>query len=235
MAIRPCSDADLDAVLAVVNAAATAYDGVIPADCFDVPYMSAAELRAEIGVGVRFWGLFDGEEEGRDEGGVVQRDSEQLLGVMGIQDVADVTLIRHAYVLPAYQKRGIGGRLLAHLLSLPQPAGALRDRDASARRRPVLVGTWADAVWAVRFYERHGFRLVTLAEKDRLLRRYWRIPERQVATSVVLRWEEDAADSLHRPVCPDGARHEAGRCSRFVTDVGSAPGLSHLRLRRSHP
>ena len=154
---------------------------------------------------------------------------------MGIQDVADVTLIRHAYVLPAYQKRGIGGRLLAHLLSLPQPAGALRDRDASARRRPVLVGTWADAVWAVRFYERHGFRLVTLAEKDRLLRRYWRIPERQVATSVVLRWEEDAADSLHRPVCPDGARHEAGRCSRFVTDVGSAPGLSHLRLRRSHP
>ena len=193
MAIRPCADADFDAVLAVINTAATAYDGVIPADCFDVPYMSAAELRAEIGVGVRFWGLFDGEEEGRDEGGVVQRDSEQLLGVMGIQDVADVTLIRHAYVLPAYQKRGIGGRLLAHLLSLPQPAGALRDRDASARRRPLLVGTWADAVWAVRFYERHGFRLVTPAEKDRLLRRYWSIPERQVATSVVLRREEDAA------------------------------------------
>jgi len=194
MAIRPCADADFDAVLAVINTAATAYDGVIPADCFDVPYMSAAELRAEIGVGVRFWGLFDGEEEGRDEGGVVQRDSEQLLGVMGIQDVADVTLIRHAYVLPAYQKRGVGGRLLAHLLSLPQPAGAQRGPGADSRRRPALVGTWADAVWAVRFYERHGFLLVTPAEKDRLLRRYWSIPERQVATSVVLRWEGDGAD-----------------------------------------
>lgn len=194
MAIRPCSDADLDAVLAVVNAAATAYDGVIPADCFDVPYMSAAELRAEIGAGVRFWGWFDGEEGARGTAGVALCDSEQLLGVMGIQDVDNVTLIRHAYVLPAHQRRGIGGRLLAHLLSLPQPAGALRDRDASARRRPLLVGTWADAVWAVRFYERHGFRLVTPAEKDRLLRRYWRIPERQVATSVVLRRGEDAAD-----------------------------------------
>ena len=194
MAIRPCSDADLDAVLAVVNTAATAYEGAVPTDCFDVPYMSAAELRAEIGAGVRFWGWFDGEEGARGTAGVALCDSEQLLGVMGIQDVDNVTLIRHAYVLPAHQRRGIGGRLLAHLLSLPQPAGALRDRDASARRRPLLVGTWADAVWAVRFYERHGFRLVTPAEKDRLLRRYWRIPERQVATSVVLRRGEDAAD-----------------------------------------
>ena len=194
MAIRPCSDADLDAVLAVVNAAATAYDGVIPADCFDVPYMSAAELRAEIGAGVRSWGWFDGEEGVGGVGGIGQCDTEKLLGVMGIQDVADVTLIRHAYVLPAHQRRGIGGRLLAHLLSLPQPAGAQRGPGADSRRRPALVGTWADAVWAVRFYERHGFLLVTPAEKDRLLRRYWSIPERQVATSVVLRWEGDGAD-----------------------------------------
>lgn len=113
--------------------------------------MSAAELRAEIGAGVRFWGWFDGEERARGTAGVALCDSEQALGVMGVQDVADVTLIRHAYVLPAHQKRGIGGRLLTHLLSLPQPAGAQRGRDADSRRWPVLVGTWADAVWAVRF------------------------------------------------------------------------------------
>ncbi len=156
--IRLCADADLDAIVAVVNAAATAYAGVIPADRYHDPYMPADELRREIAGGVRFWGWFD---------------DDALVGVMGIQDVDDVTLVRHAYVQPAYQRRGIGGDLLGHLRSLAT--------------RPLLVGTWADASWAIRFYERHGFRLVTPVEKDELLRRYWTIPERQVATSVVLR------------------------------------------------
>ena len=128
----PASTRDFDAMYAVINAAATAYAGVIPADRYHVPYMPDEELRDEIAAGVRFWGWYD---------------PEGLSGVMGIQDVDDVTLIRHAYVTPERQGAGIGSRLLAHLLSLPH--------------RPVLVGTWADAAWAVRFYERHGFRLVT--------------------------------------------------------------------------
>ena len=160
MTIRPCSDADLDAMVNIINTAATAYAGVIPADCYHEPYMPLGELCGEIETGVRFWGLFDG-------GGVA------LLGVMGVQDVDDVTLIRHAYVRPERQRGGVGGRLLSHLVGL--------------RERPLLVGTWADAWWAVAFYERHGFTLVTPAEKDRLLHRYWSIPERQVETSVVLR------------------------------------------------
>ncbi|HET6477075.1 MAG TPA: GNAT family N-acetyltransferase [Thermoleophilia bacterium] len=156
--IRPCTDADLSAMVAVVNAAATAYAGVIPDDRYHQPYMPRDAMIAEMEAGVRFWGLVDG--------GV-------LAGVMGIQDVDDVTLIRHAYVLPERQRGGVGGRLLEHLLRLAE--------------RPLLVGTWADAWWAVAFYERHGFALVTPAEKDRLLRRYWSIPDRQVQTSVVLR------------------------------------------------
>jgi len=156
--IRRCAGADFDAMYAVINAAATAYAGVIPADRYHVPYMSANELRDEITAGVHFWGW---------------HDPEGLSGVMGIQDVDDVTLIRHAYVTPERQGAGIGSRLLAHLLRLPH--------------QPLLVGTWADAVWAVRFYERHGFRLVMQKQKDCLLRRYWSIPERQVDTSVVLR------------------------------------------------
>ena len=151
--ISPCADADLDVMYAVINAAATAYADVIPADRYHVPYMPVQELRDEIAAGVRLWGW---------------HDAEGLSGVMGIQNVDDVTLIRHAYVMPERQGTGIGSRLLAHLLSLPH--------------KPLLVGTWA-----VRFYERHGFRLVTPGEKDRLLRRYWSIPERQVDTSVVLR------------------------------------------------
>ena len=145
--IRPCTAADFDAMYAVINAAATAYAGVIPADRYQVPYMPSEELRGEIAAGVRFWGWFD---------------ADGLSGAMGIQDVDDVTLIRHAYVKPERQGAGIGSRLLAHLMSLPH--------------QPLLVGTWADASWAIRFYERHGFRLVTPQEKDRLLRRYWAIP-----------------------------------------------------------
>jgi GNAT superfamily N-acetyltransferase len=176
--IHPCGERDFDSMYAVVNAAATAYDGVIPADRYHVPYMPAEELRAEIAAGVRFWGWYEAGEGGAE--GDESFGAEELLGLMGIQDVDDVTLIRHAYVLPEHQGTGIGGALLAHLMGTPHLA--------ALPRRPLLVGTWADAVWAVRFYERHGFRLVTPAEKDRLLRRYWHIPERQVETSVVLRF-----------------------------------------------
>jgi GNAT superfamily N-acetyltransferase/Sec-independent protein translocase protein TatA len=155
--IRPLQDEEIDRALAIINQAALAYKGVIPADCWVEPYMPEAELRAEIAAGVNFWGY---EDEGR------------LLGVMGRQDLVGVTLIRHAYVDPAAQRQGVGARLLAYLLE--------------EITNPVLVGTWAAAWWAIRFYEKHGFRLVTQEEKDRLLRTYWTISPRQVETSVVL-------------------------------------------------
>ena len=193
--IRPCADADFDAMAAIINAAATRYAGAIPADRYHVPYMPPDELRHEICAGVRSWGWYevdrrgglasDGERppdrERQTDGkrltdGKHLKNGERLVGVMGSQDVDDVILIRHAYVAPADQGRGVGSALLAHLLGLA--------------RQPLLVGTWAAATWAVRFYEHHGFRLVTTVEKERLLRRYWQIPERQVETSVVLRLPE---------------------------------------------
>jgi GNAT superfamily N-acetyltransferase len=164
--IRRSEDGDLDAILSVINAAAQAYRGVIPEDRWKEPYMRRAELIEEIESGVAFW---------------VYQEVGVLDGVMGIQDVADVTLIRHAYVRPESQRHGIGSRLLAHLR---------RTTD-----RPVLIGTWADAAWAIRFYQKHGFRLIPPPEKGRLLRTYWSIPERQVETSVVLaddRWFREA-------------------------------------------
>jgi len=162
MHVRLCRDGDVEPIYAIVNDAAKAYRGVIPADRWKVPYMLRGELGHEIGAGVVFWGC---EDEGR------------LLGVMGLQDVDDVTLIRHAYVRTADQGHGVGGRLLA----------ALR----SESERPLLVGTWAAAAWAIRFYEKHGFHLLSDVDKNRFLKRYWSIPERQVETSVVLaddRW-----------------------------------------------
>ena len=155
--IRACDPADFEAILGVVNDGAQAYRGVIPAACWHEPYMPESELRGELAAGVAFWAQVEG---------------DQLRGVMGIQDVHDVTLIRHAYVLSDHQRRGIGSQLLQHLLN----------RTA----RPVLLGTWADAVWAARFYEKHGFRKVAPEQKDRLLSRYWSVPGRQVAASVVL-------------------------------------------------
>ncbi|MGD8915088.1 MAG: GNAT family N-acetyltransferase [Syntrophobacterales bacterium] len=155
--IRKCDDRDFETIYEIVNEAAEVYKGIIPADRWQEPYMPRDELRHEIDADVQFWGY---EEEGK------------LLGVMGIQDVLDVTLIRHAYVRTAEQKKGIGGKLLSHLRTLTS--------------RPILLGTWADASWAIRFYEKHGFRLVTPEEKDRLLKKYWSIPERQIETSVVL-------------------------------------------------
>jgi GNAT superfamily N-acetyltransferase len=142
---------------AIVNAAAEAYRGVIPADRWHEPYMPVEELEAEIAAGVAFSGY---EEDG------------ELLGVMGIQPVRDVVLIRHAYVAPAAQGRGIGGALLEHL-------------KASTAER-LLVGTWAAAEWAIRLYRRHGFEDVGPEETRRLLQTYWTIPERQIETSVVL-------------------------------------------------
>lgn len=160
--IRRCKSDDFEAIYTIINEAAEAYKGVIPEDRWHEPYMARDALQREIEAGVRFWGY---EEEG------------ELVGVMGIQDVEDVTLIRHAYVRPGKQGRGIGGRLL----------NALREKT----ERPLLIGTWAAAEWAIGFYERHGFRKVTADEKNRLLARYWSIPERQIETSVVLadrRW-----------------------------------------------
>jgi GNAT superfamily N-acetyltransferase len=155
--IRPLRPEETEFILAIINAAAQAYCGVIPADCWHEPYMSHQELETELKAGVIFWGY---EGEGR------------LVGVMGRQDLGEVTLIRHAYVDPAWQRRGIGKKLLDHLLT-----------DLS---RPVLVGTWAAAHWAIRFYEKNGFALVTHQEKERLLRTYWTISPRQIETSVVL-------------------------------------------------
>jgi GNAT superfamily N-acetyltransferase len=164
-AIRKCTDRDFDVVWTIINDGADAYRGVIPEDRWHTPYMSREELRHEMEHGVTFWGYVAGGD---------------LLGVMGIQDVEDVTLIRHAYVRTENQNQGIGAALLVHL------------RELTAR--PVLIGTWADAAWAIRFYERHGFTKVSHAEKERMLRKYWHIPERQVETSVVL------ADALWRSV-----------------------------------
>lgn len=155
--IRPCAEQDLDEILEVINDAARAYKGIIPDDRFKEPYMPPKELKHEVEDGVRFWGL---EQDG------------QLLGVMGLQDVEDVTLIRHAYVRTSHHRRGIGGRLL-------------NDLRAKATR-PLLVGTWAAAKWAIEFYRRHGFEMVPPDQVPLLLRRYWSVPERQIETSVVL-------------------------------------------------
>ena len=156
-AIRLCTSEDRDRIFEIVNQAAQAYRETIPPDCWHEPYMPMEELASEIADGVTFWGY---ESDG------------ELVGVMGIQNVRDVDLIRHAYVMPGQQGRGVGGELIKHLQTIAT--------------RPMLVGTWADATWAIRFYERYGFELVTPADKDRLLRKYWSIPERQAETSVVL-------------------------------------------------
>ena len=158
--IRQCTADDFQTIGAIINDAAKAYHGVIPADRWHEPYMSDAALTAEMESGVHFWGW---EQAGT------------LAGVMGIQRVRDATLIRHAYVRSAHRGTGIGGRLLQFLIG--QAGG------------PLLVGTWAAAEWAIRFYEGHGFRLVSEREKDQLLDTYWSIPARQRDTSVVLVYE----------------------------------------------
>jgi GNAT superfamily N-acetyltransferase len=155
--IRPALTEDFDEIYTVINDAAIAYKGVIPADRWHEPYMSKEELRTQINEGVRF---------------TCYVDNTEVIGVMGIQDKGEVELIRHAYVRTNHRSKGIGGLLLHELIN--------------GTTKPILIGTWKAAGWAIRFYEKHGFRLVAEAEKNRLLKKYWSIPDRQVETSVVL-------------------------------------------------
>jgi len=155
--IRLCRDGEHSAIRAIINAAAEVYRGVIPPDCWHEPYMSSSELQSEIAANIAFWGY---ETDGA------------LVGVMGIQPVRDVVLIRHAYVMPARQHRGIGSALLSHLRGLTT--------------QHMLIGTWAAAEWAIRFYQRHGFELAPAGQKTALLQTYWTVPDRQIETSVVL-------------------------------------------------
>ena len=162
--IRRCNEQDLATMLAIINDAAVAYRGVIPADRWHEPYMPREEMQSEIAKGVEFW---------------VAEEAAAIVGVMGIQDRGEVALVRHAYVPTALQGKGVGTKLLAHVRALTA--------------KPILIGTWADATWAIGFYRRNGFTLLTQAQKDRLLRKYWTIPQRQIETSVVLadpRWSD---------------------------------------------
>jgi N-acetylglutamate synthase-like GNAT family acetyltransferase len=155
--ILPGKKNDFSDILDIINDAASAYRGIIPADRWHEPYMSEHELQIQIEDGIRFWCYFD---------------NGNIVGVMGIQDKSDVTLIRHAYVRTAVRNKGIGSKLLNYLSELTT--------------KPILIGTWAGATWAIDFYKKHGFHLVSFDEKERLLRRYWTIPIRQIETSVVL-------------------------------------------------
>ena len=160
--IRQCGDADLDVVVEIINDGAQAYKGIIPADCWHEPYMPRAELEREVAAGIEFWGH---EEDG------------SLLGVMGIQDRGAVALIRHAYVRTSARRGGIGAALLRFL--------------EARSDKPILIGTWEAATWAIAFYEKHGYRRVPPEDKTRLLRRFWNVPERQIEASVVIaddRW-----------------------------------------------
>ena len=172
--IRKCTPRDVSVIHTIINEAAQAYRGVIPEDRWHEPYMPIEELKHEIDDGVEFWGY---EEEG------------ELVGVMGLQDKGDLHLIRHAYVRTSSQNRGIGTKLLHHLERMTD--------------KPILIGTWADASWAIEFYQKNEFRLLSRSETERLLKKYWRIPERQVVTSVVLansRWEPEKKNGEKVPL-----------------------------------
>ncbi len=176
--IRLCRPAEAEECCSIINDAAEAYRGVIAPDCWQEPYMPLAEFKQEIKAGVVFWGF---EQHG------------QLRGIMGMQEVQDVTLFRHAYVRTAWRHQGVGTSILGHLKKLTD--------------RPALIGTWADAVWAIRFYEKNGFKLVSWEEKERLLRKYWSIPDRQIETSVVLA-DEKWLNDLNTP---QGGTKKSGR------------------------
>lgn len=170
--IRQCAADDFEAIRQIINDAAHVYRAVIPPDCWHEPYMPRDELRHELAQGVVFWGAYE------DTG---------LVAVMGLQSLEDVALIRHAYTHPSHQRHGIGSTLLKHLR---------RQTD-----RPLLVGTWKAATWAVGFYERHGFRLLPEVQTRRLLQRYWAVPQRQIEESVVLadtRWLKRHRDAEER-------------------------------------
>jgi N-acetylglutamate synthase-like GNAT family acetyltransferase len=189
----------------IINDAARAYEGIIPADRWKEPYMSKEELSQEMHEGVIFWGY---------------EEDDQLTGVMGIQDVKDVSLIRHAYVRTTNRNQGIGGRLLVHL--------------RSQTSRPLLVGTWADALWAIRFYEKRGFRQVDKETKDRLLREYWSIPERQIETSVVLVDEKWFETQTHTPdKTPQTSKESFCERSEHSLESGvCGPSGAHAQGRR---
>jgi len=155
--IQKCVSENFREVFEVINDGASAYKGIIPQDRWHEPYMTEEELLAQVNQGVEFW---------------VYTDNNRITGVMGMQAKEDVALIRHAYVRTPDRNKGIGSRLLTHLLAMTHA--------------PVLIGTWAAAHWAIDFYKKHGFRLLPGEEKDRLLRKYWNIPDRQIETSVVL-------------------------------------------------
>ena len=155
--IFKCEQSDFEEIYEIINDAASAYKEIIPSDRWHEPYMSEEELKTQIEQGVQFW---------------CYKENGEMMGVMGIQDKSDVTLIRHAYVRSVYRNKGIGSQLLAHL--------------ASISITPVLIGTWEAATWPIKFYQKHGFRLLSKSEADTLLRKYWTIPTRQIETSVVL-------------------------------------------------
>ena len=161
--IRLCVSEDLQEIFQIINDASQAYKGIIPEDRYHEPYMELKELNSEIEAGVVFWGYCD--------------EANQLSGVMGVQSKGEVSLIRHAYVRTTERNSGIGGKLLNHIVSITD--------------KPILIGTWESAIWAIRFYEKHGFTLTSTDEKKRLLQKYWNVPDRQIETSVVLadqRW-----------------------------------------------
>lgn len=178
--IRPCTEHDMDSIYEIINDAAQAYKGIIPEDRWHEPYMTRDALKNEMDDGVQFWGV---------------EDNGELVGVMGIQDKGGVDLIRHAYVRTDQRRKGLGRQLLKNL--------------ESKTEKPILIGTWADAVWAVAFYQKNGYRLLDPEEKTMLLHRFWNIPERQVETSVVL-----------------ANRKWQGVCSDAGSDAGSDTGFS---------
>jgi GNAT superfamily N-acetyltransferase len=153
--IKKLSLKDSSIIYEVINEAARAYRGIIPEDCYHEPYMSKEELRREMG-SMTFFGW--------DQGG-------KTIGVIGFQPIKDITLVRHTYVLPGYQRKGIGKKLLNQVKQM-------------TKTKQLLVGTWADAIWAIQFYRKHGFEL--MPEKDELLSKYWDVPRHQVENSVVL-------------------------------------------------
>jgi N-acetylglutamate synthase-like GNAT family acetyltransferase len=155
--IRECKESDFTMMLETINDAAQAYKGIIPVECWNEPYISYEELMCEIEDGVVFWCL---------------EQDKQLLGIMGVQDKGELTLIRHAYIRTQAQKLGIGTRLLRHM--------------ENTTEKPILIGTWAAAIWAISFYKKNGYTLVSEEEKNQLLKKYWSVPERQKETSVVL-------------------------------------------------
>lgn len=153
--IRKCRLDDSGRIYFIINETAKAYEGVIPDDCYRQPYMPMDELNQEMKQMTFFGEEVNGE----------------LVGAMGLQTVKDITLIRHAYVLPQWQRQGISSKILNYLKGMVNTS-------------KLLVGTWADAYWAIAFYKKHGFGL--LPDKEELLKTYWAIPKRQIETSVVL-------------------------------------------------